>query len=58
MGYAVHGTLGIILGAWRQRRRSRKRVLYLLQAIPSRSTLHLSKALLAAAIEDVQGIGS
>lgn len=55
LGYEVHGTLGIILGAWRGEQCSKRRVLHLLRSIPERSTMFLREALLQEAIREVQG---
>lgn len=42
----VHGTIGVVIRAMRQRRRSRQEVLSLLQELPQRSSLHIRAGLL------------
>ena len=51
----AHGTIGILVRAIRRRQRTKEEVLELLQSIPTRSTLHLKRSLLAAVISEVEG---
>jgi predicted nucleic acid-binding protein len=53
LGYEVHGTIGVVLRALRRRQRSKRQVLNLLRAIPSRSTLFIDQRLLESIIEEV-----
>lgn len=54
LGYRVHGTIGVLLRAIRRGQRSAAEVLALLQAIPQRSSLYISSALLKEIIRRVQ----
>ena len=53
LGFAVHGTIGILVRSIRQATRTRQQVLELLQEIPQRSSLHISRRLLEAVIAEV-----
>jgi len=53
LGFRVHGTLGIIVRAIRVGTRTKKQVLQLLNEIPDRSSLHISRHLLAEVINTV-----
>jgi predicted nucleic acid-binding protein len=55
LGFALHGTIGVILRGLRLRLRTRRQVLNLLKAIPRRSTLHIASKLLQSVIAQVQG---
>jgi hypothetical protein len=50
----VHGTIGVVIRAMRQRRRSRQEVLSLLQELPQRSSLHIRAGLLLEIIAKLQ----
>lgn len=54
LGYEVHGTIGVVVRALRREQRTKRQVLNLLRAIPSKSTLHVSKSLLDSVIERVR----
>lgn len=54
MGYAVHGTIGIIVRAIRMRLMSADDVLRLLRELPRRSTLHIRQSLLEEIISQVE----
>jgi predicted nucleic acid-binding protein len=54
LGYDVHGTLGILLRALRNGRKTKRQVLYLLRAIPRRSTLFIRANLLNSVIQQVR----
>ena len=54
LGYSVHGTIGIIVGAIALNQRTKRQVLNLLRSIPRRSTLYIARSLLRAVIEQVQ----
>jgi predicted nucleic acid-binding protein len=54
MGFAVHGTLGILIRSIRRKMGSRKQVLEILQSLPDPSTLHISRRLLATVIAKVE----
>jgi predicted nucleic acid-binding protein len=54
LAFEVHGTIGMILRAWRKGLRTKDQVVRLLQMIPSRSTLFVSKALLTRLLEEVR----
>lgn len=47
MGIEVHGTLGVLVRSVRIRKRTPQQVLQLLDEIPTRSSLHVDKALLS-----------
>ncbi|MBI5652277.1 MAG: DUF3368 domain-containing protein [Chloroflexi bacterium] len=47
-GYAVHGTIGLLIRAVRRGLRSAPEILSLLRVLPQRSTLHLRSSLLNA----------
>jgi predicted nucleic acid-binding protein len=49
-----HGTVGILLRAIRRGQRTRSEVISLLQSLPSRSTLHFRRSLLAEIIRQVE----
>jgi|688.fasta_scaffold142079_3 predicted nucleic acid-binding protein len=53
-GITAHGTIGILIRAIRRKLRSKQQVLSLLRSIPSASTLHLKRSLLAAVIREVE----
>src|SRR5262245_1759854 len=53
LGYEVHGTVGIIVGAIAQNQRTKRQVLNLLRAIPRRSTLYIARSLLNSVIAEV-----
>jgi predicted nucleic acid-binding protein len=50
----VHGTIGVILRSLRTGHRSATQVIELLEAVPSRSTLHIRKNILDEAIRQVR----
>lgn len=54
LDYQVHGTIGIVLRSLRRGLRTKRQVLYLLRAIPKRTTLFIRKRLLAEVIEEVR----
>jgi predicted nucleic acid-binding protein len=54
LGYEVHGTIGVVVRASRRGQRTKRQVLNRLQAIPKRSTLYISKTLLADVIDQVR----
>jgi predicted nucleic acid-binding protein len=54
LGFEVHGTIGVLVRAIRRTKRTKRQILNLLRAIPSRSTLYISKSLLASVIEQVR----
>jgi predicted nucleic acid-binding protein len=54
LNHSVRGTIGMILVAWENGLRTRQQVLRLLRALPQRSTLHISRALLTETILRVQ----
>jgi predicted nucleic acid-binding protein len=54
MGFAVRGTIGVVLHGLTQGLKSRRQVLNLLKAIPRRSTLHIAPSLLHSIIAKVQ----
>jgi predicted nucleic acid-binding protein len=56
LGYAVHGTLGIIIRALRRQQRTKRQVLNLLSSIRRKSTLHLAEGLLNSIIEQVHSL--
>jgi predicted nucleic acid-binding protein len=55
LGYRVHGSLGILLRAMRRGQLTGAEVLARLRAIPQRSSLYISPALLQEIINRVQG---
>lgn len=52
--YEVHGTIGVVVRAWRRGQRSKRQVLDLLRSIPRRSTLFIAPQLLAVVIDEVE----
>ncbi len=46
MGIPMHGTLGLLVRAFRRSQKSRAEVVRLLQLIPTQSTLHIKRTLL------------
>jgi predicted nucleic acid-binding protein len=54
LGYEVHGTIGVIVRAFRRRQRTKRQVLNLLRSVPQRSTLFLQSRLLDSVIEQVR----
>jgi predicted nucleic acid-binding protein len=54
MGYAVHGTIGIIVRAIRMELMSAEEVLRLLRELPFRSSLHIRPSLLEEIISQVK----
>ncbi|MBI1299051.1 hypothetical protein GC175_29320 [bacterium] len=54
LGYRVHGTIGILLRSIRRRQRSQQEVVSILQDLPARSTLHITKTLLQEVISSAQ----
>jgi predicted nucleic acid-binding protein len=54
LGFAVHGTIGVLLRSLRTGRRTRSQLLSVLRELPQRSTLHLAKSLVSAVIESVE----
>jgi predicted nucleic acid-binding protein len=54
LGYAVHGTVGIIVRALRHQQRTKRQVLGLLRSIRRKSTLHIAEPLLTSIIEQVR----
>jgi len=53
LGYQVHGTLGILLRAVRRGQRTQQEIAEILASIPSRSSLHVQRNLLAEIIQQV-----
>jgi len=54
LGYEVHGTIGIVVRAARREQRTKRQVLNLLHAIPRKSTLFVTEALLRSIFEEVR----
>jgi predicted nucleic acid-binding protein len=54
LGYRVHGTIGILLRSLRRNRFSHLEVIERLEAIPSKSSLHIRPSLLNEIIERLQ----
>jgi predicted nucleic acid-binding protein len=54
LGFRVHGSIGILLRAIRRGLRSTAQVRQLLESIPARSTLHLSRDLLRQVMESLR----
>jgi predicted nucleic acid-binding protein len=54
LGYEVHGTIGIIVGAITRNQRTKRQVLNLLRAIPRRSTLYIAESLLTSVTDEVR----
>jgi predicted nucleic acid-binding protein len=54
LNYEVHGTIGVVLRAWRRRQRTKRQVLNLLRSIPRRSSLFIEQRLLATVIGQVR----
>jgi predicted nucleic acid-binding protein len=53
LGFAVHGTIGVLVRSIRLAARTRQQVLRLLREIPERSSLHVSRRLLESVIAQV-----
>lgn len=54
LGLRSHGTLGVLLRSLRRGQRTRSELLIALLAIPTRSTLHIRRALLEEVIRQVE----
>ena len=50
----THGTIGILVRSIRRGQRTKKEILSVLESLPKRSTLHLSRNLLQAVISEVK----
>jgi predicted nucleic acid-binding protein len=57
LGFTARGTLGLLVRSIRQGRRRRAEVLAVLAELTTRSTLHVSKALLQSVIDAVERSG-
>jgi predicted nucleic acid-binding protein len=55
MGFEVHGTIGLIIRAVRRGTRSAQQVKTLLEQIPTRSSLHINRALLRQIMDSIPG---
>lgn len=55
LGLAVHGTIGILIRSLRRATRTRPDVLSMLRDFPNRTSLHISRRLLAEIIADLEG---
>ena len=55
LGVPVHGTIGLIVRSIRRRTRSQDDVVAILQSIPERTSLHISRDLLRTVIDQVRG---
>ncbi len=53
-GFAVHGTIGVLLRAIHRNQRTGTEILNILRNLPNRSTLHIAPRLLAALISEVE----
>jgi len=53
LGFTVHGTIGILVRSIRRATRTRQQILEILQDIPRRSSLHISRRLLETVIVEV-----
>lgn len=56
MGYAVRGTIGVLVRSIRVAARTRQEVVDLLQQLPERSSLHISRQLLEMVLGEVRDI--
>ena len=54
LGVRAHGTIGILIRAIRRGQMPKETVVETLRSLPSRSTLHLKRSLLAQIIEEVE----
>jgi predicted nucleic acid-binding protein len=54
LGLRVHGTIGVIVRSIRTARRSAEEVIALLEAVPTRCSLHIRKSLLDETIRQVR----
>lgn len=54
LGFAVHGTIGIIVRTIRTGARKQDQVLALLRTLPNRSTLHVARDLLARVVATIE----
>lgn len=54
LGFTVHGSIGILVRSIRRGTRDRSAVLDMLRDLPDRSTLHISRHLLAQVITEVE----
>ena len=54
LAYEVHGTIGVIVRAWRRQQRTKRQILNLLRILPERSTLFIEPKLLNSVIEQVK----
>jgi hypothetical protein len=53
LGLRVHGTLGVLVRSIRAGRRTKEEILAILRELPGRSSLHISRGLLAEVVERV-----
>lgn len=53
-GFAVHGTIGVLLRAIHRKQRTGVEILNILRSMPERSTLHIALKLLVALIFEVE----
>lgn len=56
LGFRSHGSLGVLLRAIRQKRRTKGEVLRILRRLPSTSTLHIRSSLLEDIIRQVESL--
>lgn len=54
LGLRVHGTLGILIRAVRQKQKSKEEVLMILRSLPEKSSIHLKSTLLFEIIQQVE----
>jgi predicted nucleic acid-binding protein len=54
MHYAVRSTIGVLLTAWQDGRKTKRQVLHLLRVLPRKSTLFVSQMLLGTVIAHVR----
>ena len=54
LGYRVHGTLGLLLRAYRRRQRTREEVMQLVRELPTRSSLFIKPNLIERALAELQ----
>jgi predicted nucleic acid-binding protein len=52
--YEVHGTIGVVVRALRQRQRTKRQVLNLLRSVPKKSSLFIEPRLLNSVVEQVK----
>ena len=54
LGFAVHGTIGILIRSMRTGQRTQQQIINLLRGLPDQSSLHISRQLLRKVVAEVE----